>query len=82
MSIINWNLLMFFIFWIGIIIDYKNGAVTIADYSKDKISCTIVNHFIMSIIMPILFFGYTFLSFDDHRLSWTKEFLQKTDELF
>ncbi|WP_338955186.1 hypothetical protein [Spiroplasma endosymbiont of Polydrusus cervinus] len=73
LSILNWNLLIFFIFWIGIIIGYKNGAVIIADYSKAQISCTIVTHF----IMPILFFGYTFLSFGDHYLSWTKEFLQK-----
>ncbi|WP_338989469.1 hypothetical protein [Spiroplasma endosymbiont of Seladonia tumulorum] len=73
LSILNWNLLMFFIFWIGIIIGYKNGEVTISEYSKAQISCTVVTHF----IMPILFFGYTFLSFGDHRLSWKKDFLQK-----
>ncbi|WP_338963251.1 hypothetical protein [Spiroplasma endosymbiont of Sarcophaga carnaria] len=73
LSILNWNLLMFFIFWIGIVIGYKNGEVTIADYTKAQISCTVVTHF----IMPILFFVYTPLSFGDHRLSWKKEFLTK-----
>ncbi|UZQ30604.1 MAG: hypothetical protein OHM56_03460 [Spiroplasma phoeniceum] len=34
LSILNWNLLMFFIFSIGIIIDYKNGPVTISEYSR------------------------------------------------
>lgn len=73
LSILNWNLLMFFIFWIGIIIGYKNGEVTIEQYTKAQISCTVVTHF----IMPILFFVYTLLSFGDHRLSWKKEFLTK-----
>ncbi|WP_425379505.1 hypothetical protein [Spiroplasma endosymbiont of Stenodema calcarata] len=73
LNILNWNLLMFFIFWIGIIIGYKNGQVTISEYTKAQISCTVVTHF----IMPILFFIYTFLSFGDHRLNWRKEFLIK-----
>ncbi|AHF61164.1 hypothetical protein P344_04550 [Spiroplasma mirum ATCC 29335] len=73
LSILNWNILMFIIFWIKIITGYKNGQLIISDYTTAQVTCTVVTHF----VMPILFFVYTFLTFGDYKIHWVKNFVKK-----
>ncbi len=69
--------MFFFFFWIGIIIGYENGQVTIAEYSKAQISCTVVPHF----IMPILFLVIPSCHLVIIVLVEKKTFYKKIDEL-
>ncbi|WP_169522266.1 hypothetical protein [Spiroplasma taiwanense] len=51
----NWNLIVFIIFWIGIIYYIHQDAEFISSYSKNQIICTIVTHFIAPLSLIIIY---------------------------
>lgn len=54
-AIINLNLLMFIIFWAGIIGDFLDDFNTLSNYVTSQIVCTIMTHFICPLFLMIMY---------------------------
>ncbi|AGM26216.1 hypothetical protein SSYRP_v1c06260 [Spiroplasma syrphidicola EA-1] len=70
LAILNWDIIMFIIFWIGIITGFRTNQLNLGDFTTAQKACTTVTHF----ILPILFFIYVFISFGTTTISLKKEF--------
>ncbi|QBQ07440.1 hypothetical protein SGLAD_v1c02410 [Spiroplasma gladiatoris] len=70
--IINWNLIVFIVFWIGIIYSLVTESDFLKSYTTNQIACTVATHFICPLYLIILFVfttGYSKLSY----INWIKE---------
>ncbi|QGS51997.1 hypothetical protein [Spiroplasma tabanidicola] len=54
-SLMNWNMIVFLVFWAGIIYSLVSEENMLSAYSKSQIACTIVTHFICPLILFIIF---------------------------
>ncbi|WP_100671131.1 hypothetical protein [Mesoplasma coleopterae] len=73
MVIMNLNMLVFLIFWMGVVYYVKSGEDSIANYGTNQILCTIVTH----LICPILLFIIYQFSMGNER--YTYNFYKKWD---
>ncbi|AGY41544.1 unknown lipoprotein [Mesoplasma florum W37] len=55
MTIMNLNMLVFLIFWMGVVYYVKSGEDSIANYGTNQIICTIVTHLICPILLFIIY---------------------------
>lgn len=54
--VMNWNMLVFVIFWIGIIMTFTSGEEKLAAYPATQLACTIITHFVCQLLLVIVYF--------------------------
>ncbi len=54
-SVINYNLLVFIIFWVGIIYSFANEKGFLENYSKNQVICTSITHFFLPTFLLVLY---------------------------
>ncbi|AOG61056.1 hypothetical protein SHELI_v1c11090 [Spiroplasma helicoides] len=72
-SLLNWNLIVFIIFWIGIIYSFVEGEMKLNLYTKNQIACTIATHF----VCPLYIFIMYLITSGTTKLSYTKFWKEK-----
>ncbi|AKU80001.1 hypothetical protein [Spiroplasma turonicum] len=73
LSLMNWNLIVFFIFWAAVISDLFYQGQSLTQYTKNQIACTIATHFICPLYLMILFVITT----GKNKISYKKVFIEK-----